>query len=392
MQQGEERGICLSNHAREGEDIDNIHYHSYKDRSLQEQQYHPSSPVGGLLVGSMEQADVDSFESSPLLNNNNDHDHNTFQTSWHYTNSPRKESILSRWLRIIKTSESLHRSFCFGAIDGLLTGAGLTGASSGLGLLDDNPLQTKLATTIICLCLAACSADALCMSIGHVLSTYILSDHAIEERKREELALRTNTSESKARLVDLFLLNGMLKIDAMSLADTLEGYPDIFLNLLTSSCLSTSKSTFNNLLSEDDSTRSPSPLNDHMEMEDTEQLCCPGCTDIDPNLVKDSWNEALMMMISFSFFSIFPALVYSLFDKESLHVNHNMNKEQGTNPLTATIAFNSFIMFLLGVWKSKFFSSNWILFGVETVLVLLLCIMASYGLGVFLKITFLYPK
>jgi len=389
--QERETGVCLSDYQTGDGTMNNIHYHSYKDRSLIEQQYDPSSPVSHLLhQESIEQVAFDSYESSPLLNNNVDNDHSVLQSRWHQENSPSTESMLSRWVRQIRASESLHRSFCFGAIDGLLTGAGLTGASSGLGLLDENPLQTKLTTTIICLCLAACSADALCMSIGHILSTYILSDHALEERKREELDLRYNSSESKARLVDLFLMNGMLKIDAMSLADTLEGYPDIFLTLLTSSCLATSKSSCNNLLSEDDSSRSASTLNDPMEMEHTtEQLCCSDCTDIDPNLIKDSWNEAWMMMVSFSFFSVFPAMVYSLFDKQSLPIKDNIHQEQGINPLTATIAFNSFIMFLLGVWKSKFFSSNWIFFGIETVLVLLLCIMASHGLGVFLKSVFL---
>lgn len=394
------RGISVRNHEEEN---DNIHFQTYIDRERMQ-------PEGNLVLEVEEQENyAQSIESSPLMRDEPTHSHphqTMFYSSqaWNVESpgaSQRKESVVMQWMRAVKSSESLQRSFCFAAIDGLLTGAGITGASSGLGLLDAFYSHSlSLTSVVICLCLAACSADALCMSIGHVWSTYILSEHALEDRTREELALRCNPSESKARLVDLLLLNGMLKIDAMSLADTLEGYPDIFLAFLTSNCLTVNSRPSYAVASDSDSANSPlQNIPDHLRQHpcSCSLLGCSNDLDNDP-ILKDSWNEAGAMMLSFSLFSIFPSLVYSFFDQGTLQntlfyaiPNEFTDRQEqiGVNPLTATILINSILMFLFGVWKSKFFSSSWVLFGIETVLVLLLCIMSSYGLGVFFRIVLL---
>merc|ERR1740139_1081465 len=127
-------------------------------------------------------------------------------------------------LRSFLKSHNLHRSFCFGAIDGLLTGSGIAAAASGLGLFDPySDLTPRL--LIVGLSFATCVADGLCMGIGHVWSTYILQEGSKKERSKELLDFAHRRSESKARLVDALLMRGMLRIDAMSVADTLEGYP-----------------------------------------------------------------------------------------------------------------------------------------------------------------------
>ena len=38
-------------------------------------------------------------------------------------------------------------------------------------------------------------------------------------------------------------------------------------------------------------------------------------------------------------------------------------------------------MWCLGVWKSTFLDGNWLLFGIEAVVVLLLCILSAYVVG-----------
>merc|ERR1712224_1198831 len=180
-------------------------------------------------------------------------------------------------------------------------GSGITGASAGLGFLDSSLKQLD-STAIVCLCLAACSADALCMSIGMVWSTYILADASAEERKHEQNLLRTTPSESKALRVDIFLVKGMLKIDAMSLADTLEGYPDIFLTLLTSPNLAnaditSNKNCFLDTVYEDNSA-SNKLLQFHGFQEDDHHDSTCWSDNVDPKFIQDSRNEAVIFMVS----------------------------------------------------------------------------------------------
>ena len=128
-------------------------------------------------------------------------------------------------------AENLHRSICFGAIDGMLTGSGIVAACYGLGWFSTkNSTTATLALTA--LSLSACTSDGICMAIGHVWSNYVLTQSSIKERAEQRSRFDTHRSEAKAKLVDLLLMRGMLKIDAMSIADTLEGYPDVFVNAI----------------------------------------------------------------------------------------------------------------------------------------------------------------
>ena len=45
------------------------------------------------------------------------------------------------------------------------------------------------------------------------------------------------------------------------------------------------------------------------------------------------------------------------------------------------VSISGIVMWFLGVWKSRFMNSNWIMSGVENVVVLLACVMAAYGVG-----------
>ena len=128
-------------------------------------------------------------------------------------------------------ADNLHRSLCFGAIDGMLTGSGITAACAGLGILTTSPAASAL-WAVVALCLAACASDGVCMCLGHAWSTFVLQRASIAEKSEEKQNFDRDRASSKARLVDMLLGRGMLKIDAMSVADTLEGYPDIFVSAL----------------------------------------------------------------------------------------------------------------------------------------------------------------
>ena len=79
-------------------------------------------------------------------------------------------------------AEALHRSFCYGAIDGMLTGSGITATFLGMGLLTARA-SFAMHVFVVAFSLAACTSDAICMALGHVWSTYVLSNASANERR-----------------------------------------------------------------------------------------------------------------------------------------------------------------------------------------------------------------
>ena len=263
-------------------------------------------------------------------------------------------------------SESLQRSFCYGAIDGMLTGSGILFTFLGLHLIEYRAL-------IIVVCAAACGADSVGMGFGHVWTTYVLSYAQANERKSARTTFQNNKSHAKGLLVDMMLQKGMLKIDAMSLADTLEGYPDLFVNVLVGE-------PFANQVVEAPS-RNGSFWKTFLSYGKLSDL------DMDPDLyniqgtLSESRKESVCMMLGFALFAIVPSLLFRYLDVK----NHDIH------PTTLLVFCMTIIMWFLGCWKSKFVDSNWLLFGVETSLVLLVCIFCAYGLGRVLGELFLPP-
>lgn len=286
------------------------------------------------------------------------------------------------------TAENLHRSFCYAAIDGMLTGSGLAGALTGFGLVPKNFL--------VAVCAVACIADALCMALGHVWSTHVLSNQAATERRRERAAFEANRFETKSRLVDLLLSRGMLKIDATSIADTLEGYPDIFLSALVGEDICSGRTPNS---SQNDLVGSTSPLNQkrgdgYYSYGQFNEL------QHDPDLanvlkaVGESRKEGFVMFISFSIFGTIPSIILRLL---SLTV-HNGGEASGGDAISnseeaiymslrsAALSILCVISWILGVWKSHFFEpDSWILFGFESVVVMLVCIFTAFFLGTVLS-------
>lgn len=340
-------------------------------------------------------------------------------------------------------AENLHRAFCFGAIDGMLTGSGIAAASSGLGIFDPyGPLSSRLA--IIGLAIASCTSDGLCMGIGHVWSTYVMHFTQNRERRRSQWTFQSHRSLAKARLVDMLLMRGVLKIDAMSIVDTLEGYPELFLSAMVGDANGGSGplGTFPISMSRGSSLGSGGANSDPQQHQQQQE-----CNTQDGNNHQqqqqqgynpmDSYDSALMnyetfenengynasslfsltecqaegfvMMFAFCLFSIVPSLVFAFVP---IYINPNgeilpsgMSRDyysnhgsytgylnngtsaasSGTSAASVTLTITSFIMVLLGTWKSRFFSSSWVVFGIETVIVLILCIVSAYMLGSFLR-------
>jgi hypothetical protein len=128
---------------------------------------------------------------------------------------------LWNFLVSIADAESFHRSFCYGAIDGMLTGSGIVSTFCGMGLLSSDSSH-GVRELVVIFSLAACFADSVCMAIGHVWTTHVMSTAQAKERVQARQLLQHSKADAKGQLVDMLLAKGVLKIDAMSLADTLE--------------------------------------------------------------------------------------------------------------------------------------------------------------------------
>ncbi|KAG7368954.1 VIT family protein [Nitzschia inconspicua] len=327
--------------------------------------------------------------------------------------------------------ENLHRSFCYGAIDGLLTGSGIVSAFWGLGVLTvQTSWDVRLAVT--CLAVAACVADSLCMALGHVWTTYIVTSNHAEERARERQLLETNKSQSKGKLVDMLLARGMLKIDAMSLADTLEGYPDLLVSALVGdSLLAGGEEGTDDEQTEDGYSHLQGYQIDTPEIPQHQHGKHPPTTGGEPfgsfgswrfpsygqfnignfesesrqtnTMLRESQKEGFFMMVGFSMFAVLPSLLWlflPLCFKNTVATGSNGHTIKGgsMSPTSASanspiVALPSLIIFILsavvwclGVWKARFVDSNWIIFGMETIAVLLVCIFSAYCVAMLLVV------
>mmetsp|Transcript_7362 Transcript_7362/g.8813 ORF Transcript_7362/g.8813 Transcript_7362/m.8813 type:complete len:200 (+) Transcript_7362:3-602(+) len=91
--------------------------------------------------------------------------------------------------------------------------------------------------------------------------------------------------------------------------------------------------------------------------------------------MKECRKEGFVMMISFSIFAIIPSIVH-------LGVVATLPDDTVTVSVPSMVfTITSTIMMMLGIWKSEFFDSNWLVFGVEAVLVLALSVGCAYGIG-----------
>eukprot|EP00980_Cylindrotheca_fusiformis_P022451 scaffold9308_cov115-Cylindrotheca_fusiformis.AAC.14 len=288
--------------------------------------------------------------------------------------------------------EQLRRSFCYGAIDGMLTGSGIASAFCALGVLNvSTKWEVRLA--VVAFSAAACFADSLCMAIGHVWTSYVVSSGHATEREIERRLLVDSKSDAKAKLVEMLLARGVLKIDAMSLADTLEGYPDLFVNALVGDSLCAGPDEEEEEMVEDYDIAPPRTINSLRGGFGSWQFPSYGQfneTEHDPEqanvtmVVKESQREGFFMMIGFGSFAMIPSLLWLYLPLLVQPATEAEAEREAISPLSLIITITASIMWFLGVWKSSFLDSSGITFGIETVVVLLICIVSAYGIGLLL--------
>lgn len=371
------------------------------------------------------------------------------------TNSSCCERFCCLYRPIIQllSQENLHRSFCYGAIDGILTGSGIVSALWGLGILHTKTILI-VRIAVVGLSVSACMADAVCMAVGHVWTSYVVTSHRVQERSVIRSSLEHNKADSKGKLVDMLLARGMLKIDAMSLADTLEGYPDLFVSALVGDSL---LSGTDEIPVDDETTDDNGGYSYHQQQlpYQPNPLAATGSgvatiTDLGNTNYGGSWRfpsyaqfnserhhdsetngtvnavyresqkEGFFMMLGFAAFATLPSLLWLVLplwlgidppplslastsmttmspsqtpipSSSSLYTTtHEAIHEGGTVSLPSLVIFLlTIVISCLGVWKSRFVDSNWAVFAIETTAVLLVCVSTSYGLASLLYRTLL---
>jgi len=251
---------------------------------------------------------------------------------------------------------------------------------------------------------------------------------------QERQLLEQRKADAKGKLVDMLLARGMLKIDAMSLADTLEGYPDLFVSALVGdSLLAGSDEVVDDDQTDDGHLESP-----HMYSIEADGGA-GGSQIARHNLPNDptsggerfgsfgSWNfpsygrlhsahfeseagqahaacresqkEGIFMMMGFASFAVIPSLLWLFLplwiegpsSKETVkHSSSTLGSTSEQPSSSPIISVPSLILFMLsalvwclGVWKSRFVDSNWVVFGMETIAVLLVCVFSAYSVAIF---------
>lgn len=305
-----------------------------------------------------------------------------------------KICCLFRPLVNLLEQEQLRRSFCFGAIDGMLTGSGIASAFCALGILHENT-KWEVRLAVVAFSASACFADSLCMAIGHVWTSYVVSSGHAAEREKERQLLVESKGDAKAKLVAMLLARGVLKIDAMSLADTLEGYPDLFVNALIGDSLCAGADEGEEEGADNYDAASPPRTVNSMSGFGAWQFSSYGQfneIEHDPEqanvtlVVQESRREGFFMMIGFAIFAEVPSLLWLYLPLViQPATDSEATKGEAISPLSLIITITASIMWCLGVWKSYFLDSNGITFGIETVVVLLICIVSAYGVGLLLK-------
>lgn len=260
---------------------------------------------------------------------------------------------LTRSLLSIYHSESLHRSFCYSAIDGLLTGAGILSTFCGLRLLEPHSSHWVHAVVLATI-VGSCSADAIAMALSHMWSTYVSAVQLALDRNDMRHHFDNDRVHAKARLVDILLSRGMLRIDAMSIVDTLEGYPDLFVgalagdgyNLFAAGDVDDDDGGVAALKRQGNSARNGGGFGQYRSYGQFNEI------EHDPEAAamaasaRESLLEAIVMFLSFSLFAVIPGLIFwtvGLIMKDPS--NHSVSAT------SISVVGISAIMLLLGIWK-----------------------------------------
>ena len=215
----------------------------------------------------------------------------------------------------------------FGGLDGILTSFAIVSGSIGANL---GPV------TILALGISNVVADALSMGAGEFLSSRSYNAYVRKEREREMWELQNYPDGEIAEMVELFVKRGMSREDAAVVIERMAKYKEFFVDIMM-----------------------------------TEELSLPVPSDGDP---AESFKEAFVMFISFSFFGMLP--IFSFFVAEQIVPGLSQASLFAVSCCITVVS-----LFGLGAHKAQFHDKRYIRSGMQTVLLGSICAFTSYFLG-----------
>lgn len=199
------------------------------------------------------------------------------------------------------------KSMVYGGLDGIITTFAVVAGASGGGLGTN---------VILILGFSNMFADALSMGVGDALSTKAENDRILKEREREAWELSNYKEGEIKEMVELYVERGMTHKDAEVCIRLMAKYEDFFVDVMM-----------------------------------VEELGLQV-----PDEDENPWFDGLITFCSFVFFGIFPLLAYVIFA--------NMQLELLTL-FGIACSFTAVMLFVLGVFKSKFTGQHWFASGME---------------------------
>jgi VIT1/CCC1 family predicted Fe2+/Mn2+ transporter len=217
------------------------------------------------------------------------------------------------------------KSLVYGGLDGIITTfavvAGVAGASLSSGV-------------VLILGFANLIADGLSMAIGDYLSTKAESEYNRAEREREAWEVDHYPEGEKKEMVELYNAKGLSPREAETITDILSKKKDAWVSIMMVEELG--------ILESDES-----PL-----------------------------RNALVTFVSFAVFGFVPLLIYVV-------AGFFPALKGSSFPLSIILTAGT--LFTLGALKVKFTNRNWVVSGMEMMLVGGIAAAAAYGIGVLLS-------
>jgi VIT1/CCC1 family predicted Fe2+/Mn2+ transporter len=217
------------------------------------------------------------------------------------------------------------KSLVYGGLDGIITTfavvAGVAGASLSSGV-------------VLILGFANLVADGLSMAIGDYLSTKAEIEYNKAERAREAWEVDNFPEGEKKEMVELYTAKGLPREEAVTITDIISKKKEAWVSIMMVEELG--------IVASDES-----PL-----------------------------RNALVTLVSFVVFGFVPLLIYII-------AGFRPGLKSSSFPLS--ILLTAATLFTLGALKVKFTNRNWLVSGLEMMLVGGLAAAAAYGIGVLLS-------
>lgn len=202
------------------------------------------------------------------------------------------------------------KSMVYGGLDGIITTFAVVAGASGGGLG---------VNVILILGFSNMFADALSMGVGDALSTKAENERILKEREREAWEMNNYREGEIQEMVELYEERGMSRKDAEIAIRLMAKYEDFFVNVMM-----------------------------------VEELGLQV-----PDEDENPWFDGFITFCSFVFFGIFPLLGYVIFASFNLEL---------ASLFGISCGLTGVMLFLLGVFKSRFTGQTWWLSGLEILL------------------------